>query len=121
MTDLFQVAVARISSLKRLSVMFDPCMIRFSSSSTIRQRQLWYASLADQTMSLLEESGSSFEFLDFGSMFSHYSDSEADDNGHTWPNYSYRSGSIAVDDHEDQQLRKIIAIPTRVTHDGAHF
>ena len=121
MANLFQVAIAKIPSLKRLSVMFDPCMIRFSSSSTIQQRQLWYASLADQTMSLLEESGSSVEFLDFGSMFSHYSDCEADDNGHIWPNYSYRSGSIAVDDHEGEQLRKIVAIPTRVRHDGAHF
>lgn len=78
-------------------------------------------------MSLLVESGSNVEVLDFGSTFNYHFDVAADDNGHTCPNYSYRIGSVAVDDyedlngHEDQQLRKIVAIPAPVAHDGTHF
>jgi hypothetical protein len=120
-TDLFQVAIAKVSSLKRLSVMIDPNMLRYSPNLSVREQQLWYTSLADHTMRFLVESGSSIEVLDFGSMFNYRLDVETDDNGHTWPNYSYRSGSIAVDDHEDEQLRKIVAIPAPVAHDGTHF
>jgi hypothetical protein len=101
--------------------MLDYCMIRYTSSSTIRQRQLWYASIADQTMSLLAEYGSSVEVLDFGCMFNYHIDAGTDENGHTWPNYSYRSGSIAVDGQEDQELRKVVAIPVPITHDGSHL
>ena len=84
-------------------------------------------------MSLLAESGSNVEVLDFGSTFNYHFDVTTDDNGHTWPNYSYRRGSIAVDDredlsdhedlndHEDRQLRRTVAIPAPVAHDGTHF
>jgi hypothetical protein len=72
-------------------------------------------------MSLLAEYGSSVEVLDFGCMFNYHIDAGTDENGHTWPNYSYRSGSIAVDGQEDQELRKVVAIPAPVTHDGSHL
>ena len=119
-TDLFQVAVAKVSSLKRLSVMIDPSHFRCAASS-FPEAQLLYASLADYSTIFLFKSGSRIEVLDFGSLFNYRLDVETDENGHTWPNYSYRIGSITVDDQEDEQLRKIVAIPAPVASDGTHF
>jgi hypothetical protein len=119
-TDLFQVAVAKVSSLKRLSVMVDPSNFRYAASS-VHEAQLLYASLADYTTVFLLESGSRIEVLDFGSLFNYRLDVKTDKNGHTWPNYSYTCGSITVDDQEDEQLRKIVAIPALVAIDGTHF
>ena len=96
--------------------MIDPNMIRRPPHYSVRDLQLWYASLAEQTMRLLLESGSNIEVLDFGSMFKYHLDVETDDNGHTWPNYSYRRGSIAVDNQDDQQLQQCESAATPQVH-----
>ena len=88
---------------------------------TTLDRQWRYAQVADQIMSCLVKHGSNVEILDLGSPCFHYERSEVDENGHTWPEYSYRVGSVTTHIHGRQQFVKNIVIPIPVESGGTHL
>ncbi|KAF3000846.1 hypothetical protein E8E13_007098 [Curvularia kusanoi] len=101
--------IAGISSLKRLSLV---SCIHESPRDTAEERKLWYAQFADSIMDTLTGLGSNVEVLDFSSIVTYgVLIAERDGNGHTWPHYSYRKGSVTFAGYEGQKTVKTIAIP----------
>lgn len=81
------------------------------------RRRLRYGEAADEVMSLLVEHGSKVEVLDFGNTDDSYlGTAKVDQNGHVWPSYSYRRGSVMTTIRGRQQFVKTVAIPVPISH-----
>ncbi len=79
-----------------------------------RERQWRYAQVAGEVMSCLVKHHSNVDFIDFGSFWEDCYDSKTDDNGHAWPNYSYRRGSVVLDMQQHPYVVKTIVVPIPV-------
>ncbi|KAJ8106579.1 hypothetical protein OPT61_g9440 [Boeremia exigua] len=110
-------ALSRISTLKRLSL--HVLMLGYGSEPLDGERQWRYAQVAEGAVDCLANHGSNIEFLDFGSKYGRLEESEVDENGHSWPDYSYRKGSIMADTEGRQRFVKHTAIPIPVPEDAS--
>lgn len=86
-----------------------------------RQQQWRYAQVAEAVMAHLVKFGSNIEVLDLSSTFPNDKGDETDENGHVWPHYSYRKGSVVIDIGGRQQPVKIFAVPIPVERGGTRL
>ncbi|KAF3000837.1 hypothetical protein E8E13_006960 [Curvularia kusanoi] len=102
--------ISKISSLRRLSLIL---LFLDGQGYAAEELKSKYAYFADETINLLAQAGSGIETLDFGppDRTSWYDHHKPDDNGHTYPYYSYKVGRITETCDGGQKSVKFVAIP----------